>query len=196
MSIKYDIHVIENHRGSGKEKKFVNIQNKGMLGERQLERRMERSSCITVSDAKAVFAEMRTQAVHELSHGNRVHIPGIGYLSLQAATMKPCDDGITSGMIYVRNVKFRPEEQFLEDIRKDARFERSKYTTRSAPASNDTVRDTVVEYLQSHDNITTSRLRGVMALSGYKARQHLARLTNEGVLRKVGNNNAPYWVLK
>lgn len=195
MSIKYDIHFIENHRGSGGKKQFVNILSRGVLSPRQLERRMERSSSITAADAQAVFTELREQAVHELSHGNRLHIPGIGFLSLQAATVKPLDDNITSDMIYVRNIKFRPEELFLEDIRQEAHFEKSKYTTASTPADDDSVKDTIVAYLHSHDIITTSILRGEMSLSGYKARQHLERLTKAGVLRKIGNSNAPYWVL-
>lgn len=195
MSIKYDIHYIENHRGSGKPQQFVNIQNKGVLSVRQLEKRMERSSSITASDAKAVFEEIRSQAVRELSHGSRLHIPGLGFLSLQAATVGPCEGDIKSDMIFVRNIKFRPEEQFLEEIRKNAKFEKSKYTTLSAPATDDVVEDYIVDYLQTNTNITTTKLRSLMGLSGYKARQHLARLTKEGVLQKFGNHNSPYWIL-
>lgn len=196
MSIKYDIHLMKNHCGTGRTKLFVNILHEDPIDDRQLEAKMENSASITASDVRGVLTELSAQAVSELSSGHRFHIPGIGYLSLQASTKCKSIPDVKGYQIYLRNLKFRPEEQLLNAVRSRVTFERSVYTTASKPTTDSEVREFVLDYIRKHTYITTALLSSNMHLSRYLSRKYLTALTDSGVLEQRGNYNSPLWVIK
>ena len=84
MSVNIDLHTFKNFSGSGKEQKFVSIQQGKPLTRRKIEELLQARCTITRADAEAVFTALADLAKEQLSMGNRFYIPEIGYLSLVA----------------------------------------------------------------------------------------------------------------
>ena len=86
MSIKYEIHSIKNSKGSGKEQEFVRIFDNPPQTDQQLEGHIQDNCSLTKGDVQAALMTLRDCMIHELSCGNRFHIPEIGYFSSVCAT--------------------------------------------------------------------------------------------------------------
>ena len=82
MSIKYEIQSIKNSKGTGKEQEFVRIFENPPQTDRQLESHIQDNCSLTKGDVQATLMTLRDSMINELSHGNRFHIPEIGYFSL------------------------------------------------------------------------------------------------------------------
>ena len=79
MSIKYEIHSIKNSEGTGKERHFARIFEQEPMTATQLESHIQNNCSLTKSDVRATLMSLRECIAHELSRGNRVYIPEIGY---------------------------------------------------------------------------------------------------------------------
>ena len=120
MSIKYTVQQIENAVGSGEARPFVRLQQGVAMTTEQLAAKIAASSTLTPADVKAVMSELCHYAKEELKAGNRFYLPEIGYLSLSVGNT-PSDmlpKGVLTGKdIFVRNVDFKPELRFLNEIK-------------------------------------------------------------------------------
>lgn len=91
MSIKYEIHSIKNSKGTGEEQEFVRIFEYPPQTDRQLESHIQNNCSLTKGDVQVTLMTLRDCMIHELSHGNRFHIPEIGYFSLAVDLDMPED---------------------------------------------------------------------------------------------------------
>lgn len=91
MSIKYEIQSIKNSKGTGKEQEFVRIFENPPQTDRQLESHIQDNCSLTKGDVQATLMTLRDSMINELSHGNRFHIPEIGYFSLAVNLDMPDD---------------------------------------------------------------------------------------------------------
>ena len=143
MSIKYEIHSIKNAKGTGKEQEFVRIFENQPQTDRQLESYIQDSCSLTKGDIQATLMTLRDCMIRELSHGNRFHIPEIGYFSLSVDLNLP--DGkplekVRGDDISVRNIKFRPDAELLSEVKKNVRFERAKFSSKSRQYTEEELR--------------------------------------------------------
>ena len=116
MSIKYEIHTIENSQESGEECNFARIFEHEPMTAKQLKSHIQASCSLTEGDIEATLSALREHMIHELSHGNRFYIPSIGYFSLSVDLDMPDDkpiDKVRGDYISVRNIKFRPDATIL-----------------------------------------------------------------------------------
>lgn len=69
MAISYDIKVIKNSKGEGKEQKFVKIYQSNPLTTDEICKKIEQSTSLTSSDILATLLALRNVAKTELAKG-------------------------------------------------------------------------------------------------------------------------------
>lgn len=198
MVIKYEVQSIENSEGKGVSRPFIRLHQGRSMTTDELADKLAASSTLTAADMKAVMSELCHYAKEELSAGNRFYLPEIGYLSLSVSNTPPekkPNGKLTGKDIYLRNIDFRPEAKFLNEIRGKVHFEKSKYTTLSTRYTEDEMWQKTEAFLVENGYLTQSLLRSLFGLSKYMAAQWLSRFIAAGKLVKKGTQRAPLYFL-
>lgn len=176
MNINYEVHEIENAQGRGEARAYVSLRTSKSKTIDEMSDMIERATTVTAADVKAVMSEFCHVAVGELSSGCRVHIPGLGYLSLSAAYAKTENNGkgeITGKDIFVRSIRFKPEARFLSGVRKRSSFRKSRDTSVSVRYRDVDIWQAVSDYLSTHDFVTRRIMCEQFGLSDYMAARWL-----------------------
>lgn len=187
MSIKYEVHNIENAVGTGEKRKYVQLKTMKPKTMDELASQIAHSCSLTASDVKAVMSELRQVAVEDLSSGIRFHLPELGYLSLAVGntpTDKLPEGKITGKDIFLKNINFQPESSFLRDVRGKVRFEKSKYSSASTSYSEEELWQRIEAYLKENKHITRRTMREQFGLSEHIAKLWLGKFVEEGRLVK------------
>lgn len=198
MSIKYEIHSIKNSKGTGKEQEFVRIFECPPRTDRQLEDHIQSNCSLTKGDVQATLMTLRDCMIHELSHGNRFHIPEIGYFSLAVDLDMPEDkpmEKVRGDYISVRNIKFRPDAELLNEVRRSTRFERARFSSKSRQYTEDELLRRIKEHLATNNCITRRDLELNFGLRQSAALKWLRHFTETGILKKEGARNSPVYFL-
>ena len=198
MSIKYEIHSIKNSKGTGEEQEFVRIFENPSQTDLQLENHIQDNCSLTKGDVRATLIALRDSMIHELSHGNRFHIPEIGYFSLAVDLDMPDDkhmEKVRGDYISVRNIKFRPEAELLNEVKSNARFERAKFSSKSRQYTEEELLSRIREYLAANNCITRRDLELNFGLRQSAALKCLKHFTEIGILKKEGARNSPVYFL-
>lgn len=198
MSIKYEIHSIKNSKGTGEEQEFVRIFENPSQTDQQLENHIQDNCSLTKGDVRATLIALRDSMIHELSHGNRFHIPEIGYFSLAVDLDMPDDkpmDNVRGDYISVRNIKFRPDAELLSEVKGNARFERAKFSSKSRQYTEEELLARIKEYLAANNCITRRDLELNFGLRQSAALKCLKHFTEIGILKKEGARNSPVYFL-
>lgn len=198
MNIKYNIQSIKNAQGNGKDREFVRLYENGPLSPRQLEEHIRNHTSLTPGALHGVLDTLGDCMAHALSEGTRFHLPGIGYFSLGARLDKPdsaADGKIRGNQIKVDGIKFRPEARLLARVKRNARFERARYSTRSRQYTEAELLAKIKDYLATNSCITRRILEMEFKLRETAALKWLRHFTETGVLIKDGTSNAPIYLL-
>lgn len=198
MNIKYNIQSIKNAQGNGKDREFVRLYENGPLSPRQLEEHIRNHTSLTLGALHGVLDTLGDCMAHALSEGTRFHLPGIGYFSLGARLDKPdsaADGKIRGNQIKVDGIKFRPEARLLARVKRNARFERARYSTRSRQYTEAELLAKIKDYLATNSCITRRILEMEFKLRETAALKWLRHFTETGVLIKDGTSNAPIYLL-
>ena len=198
MSIKYEIHSIKNSKGSGKEQEFVRIFDNPPQTDQQLEGHIQDNCSLTKGDVQAALMTLRDCMIHELSCGNRFHIPEIGYFSLAVDLDIPEDkpaEKVRGDYISVRNIKFRPDAELLNEVKTNVRFERAKFSSKSRQYTEEELLEKIKEYLAANNCITRRDLERNFGLRQSAALKCLKHFTETGMLKKEGARNSPVYFL-
>lgn len=193
MRIKYEIHSIKNSKGTGEEQEFVRIFEYPPQTDRQLESHIQNNCSLTKGDVQATLMTLRDCMIHELSHGNRFHIPEIGYFSLAVDLDMPDDkpmEKVRGDYISVRNIKFRPDAELLKEVKRNARFERAKFSSKTRQYTEEELLARIKEYLAVNKCITRRDLELNFGLRQSAALKCLKHFTEIGILKKKGEKFA------
>ena len=197
MAIKYELHSIKNSAGSGEDRKFVHIFDYPAMSERNLEEKIEHHSSLTRGDVKAVLSSLHDVICEELSNGNRVFIPEIGYLSLTVGIDMPEDkpiEKIKGNNICVKNINFKPTAELLQELKQTTRFEKAQFTSRSKNYTEEEMQEKLNEYFLNNDSISRREMEFDFHLSRYGAQKWLKHFVETGVLKNIGKGRAPVYV--
>lgn len=195
-TIKYEVQKIHNVLGSGEDRPFIRLRMGKALSTDELSERIERSCSATKSDVKAVMSELRHVIIDELSYGNRVYLPEIGYLELSVSNIPPTKkkDGKISGKdIYLKGINFEPEKSIVSELATKVNFEKSDYTTLSANYTEEELWSKIESYLKGNRYLTCRSMVSEFGLSKYIARKWLAKFVEEGKLVKEGTPHQPIY---
>ncbi len=195
MSIKFDIHSIENSNGSGEQRLFARPQYAQPLSLKQLEESISHSCTLTASDIRGVLAALSHVMTTELAAGHRVHLPGIGYFALKVGLNMPEGRAKPKGnQLYASSIRFRPETSVMTDLRQRVSFERMEGTTRSHKYNPDEMAEKVKTYLATHRFLNRKTMEEEFGLRKSAALRWLKQLTEQGILVKDGPKSSPVYL--
>lgn len=199
MSIKYEIHTINNSQGTGENRHYAHIFENQPMSVKELETHIQDSCSLTKGDVEAAMSALRENMVRELSSGSRFYIPGIGYFSLSVDLDMPEGkpiEKVRADYISVRNIKFRPEASVLQDVRRNVRFEHATFTTKSRQHTEETLLAGIKEFLATHRCINRRDMELQFGLRQSAALKWLKHFTEKGILQKEGARNSPVYYLR
>lgn len=197
MDVKFEIGTINNAEGKGKVRQFVKLQQGKSISADELASAIEHECTLSSADIKAVFTALRYHVENELSNGKRLHVPGLGYLSLSASIGDTeTKRKITGRDVYLRGINFLPESSLLAGVRRGLRFTRARRVSRSMRYDADELWEKVAVYLASHHYITCRDMRSEFGLSDRLARRWLATFVEQGRLVKAGSRSLAMYFRK
>ena len=198
MAIKYEIHYLPNAGGNDETRRFAHIFEEPPMDDKKMIERIAKHSCLGEGEVSAVLMRLRDIIEEDLQEGKRVNIPEVGYLSLSADLdmdeLKP-DSKVRADYVSVRGIKFRPNADLLKQVKYHTRFEKSPYTSRSYPFSEETLKEKIKEYLKTHRSIDRRVLEMEFHIRKQTALNWLKKLVASGFLIKEGARNAPVYFL-
>ena len=198
MAIKYEIHYLPNAGGNEETRRFAHIFEQPAMTDKQMIERIAQHSCLGKGEVATVFMQLRDIIEEDLQDGKRINIPEIGYLSLSVNLdmdeLKP-DSKVRADYVSVRGIKFRPNEDLLKQVKYHTHFEKSQYTSRSYPFSEDTLKEKIREYMKDHRSINRRTLEMEFHIRKQTALNWLKQLEKSGFLMKEGSRNAPVYFL-
>ena len=198
MAIKYEIHYLPNAGGNDETRRFAHIFEEPAMSDKQMIERIAKHSCLGEGEVSAVLMRIRDIIEEDLKDGRRVNIPEIGYLSLSADLtmddLKP-DSKVRADYVSVKGIKFRPNADLLKQVKHHTHFEKSQYTSRSYPFSEDTLKEKIKEYLKVHRSINRRTLEMEFHIRKQTALNWLKKLVDSGFLIKEGSRTAPVYFL-
>lgn len=198
MAIKYEIHYLPNAGGKGKTRRFAHIFEEPAMKDQQVIERLAKHSCMGEGEVSAVLMNLRHMIEEDLRDGRRVNIPGIGYLSLSADLdmdeLKP-DSKVRADYVSMRGIKFRANANLVKEVKRKVHFEKSQYTSRSYPFSEETLKEKIREYLKTNRSINRRVLEREFYIRKQTALNWLNRLVDSGFLIKEGARNSPVYFL-
>lgn len=198
MAIKYEIHYLPNAGGEGKTRRFAHIFEEPAMKDQQVIERLAKHSYMGEGEVSAVLMNLRHMIEEDLRDGRRVNIPGIGYLSLSADLdmdeLKP-DSKVRADYVSMRGIKFRANTNLVKEVKRKVHFEKSQYTSRSYPFSEETLKEKIREYLKTNRSINRRVLEREFYIRKQTALNWLNRLVDSGFLIKEGARNSPVYFL-
>ena len=198
MAIKYEIHYLPNAGGNEETRRFAHIFEQTAMTDKQMISRIARHSCLGEGEVSSVLMKLRDIIEEDLQEGRRINIPEIGYLSLSVDLdmdeLKP-DNKVRAEYVSVRGIKFRPNADLLKQVKYHTHFEKSQYTSRSYPFSEDALKEKIREYLKHNRSINRKVLEAEFHIRKQTALNWLKKLEKSGFLIKEGSRNAPVYFL-
>ena len=199
MELKYDIYSIQNAVGTGEQRKYGRLKQYEPLTAKELEIKIQNRCSLTKGDVAAVLCELHDIAVEEFSQGRRFYIPEIGYFSLSVGLKMPeenPDKKITGKEVRLMGINFQPEKKLLEEVGRNIRFVRSRYSSQSTQYSEEKLLGKIKEYLQTNRYITCKIMRFQFGLTQYTAQKWLNYFCDKEILVKDGTPHSPIYFLK
>ena len=198
MAIDYSIRALKNFNGEGLNWKYVKADMQKPMSQEKLEQQIAANCTVTPSDIRAVLASLYEVAADELAAGRMFHIPEIGSLSLKIAVDNPDQyqfDKVSGKDIRVKNILFRPEKKFLDQVKKNSTFTRSSSYHESKDYTVEDVKKMIVEYTRNSPLITTRVMNLEFGIRKTRALKFLKYLVDTGFLIKYGPANSPVYML-
>ena len=199
MELKYDIYSIQNASGTDERRKYVRLKQHEPLTAKDLETKIQNRCSLTKGDVAAVLCELRDIAVEEFSQGRRFYIPEIGYFSLSVGLEMPEDNPdkkITGKEVRLTGINFQPEKKFIEEVRRNIKFVRSRYSSQSTQYTEEKLLAKIKEYIETNRYITCKIMRIQFGLTQYTAQKWLNHFCDKGIMVKDGTPHSPIYFLK
>ncbi len=199
MAIKYEIHYLPNAGGNDETRRFAHLFEEPAMTDKQMIERIAKHSCLGEGEVSAVLMRLRDIIEEDLQEGRRVNIPEVGYLSLSADLdmdeQKP-DSKVRADYVSVKSIKFRPNADLLKLVKRRTHFEKSAYTSRSYPFSEELLKEKIKEYLKTNRTINRRTLEFEFHIRRQTALNWLKKLVDSGFLVREGSRTAPVYFLK
>ena len=101
-------------------------------------------------------------------------------------------DKVTGNNIRLRNINFKPTAELLNEVARQVRFERSKYTTKSRRYTEEQLWDKIVAFIKEHDYICRRDMEYHFSLRQQTALEMVEAFYRERASGKGGGNKCSY----
>ena len=169
--------------------RFVRVEHQ-TIGLRRLSKDIEQATSLTSADILATITSLKEEMARQMMMSNKVHLPGIGYFSI-ALKGEVYEDPRTHRYrlrnAAVRTVKFRPDREFLNEMRG---LELENWTYKVGRTSVPTAGEidaALDELFVRNPVFSVSDFRGFLHLSSATAYRILSRLEKEERIVNIGS---------
>lgn len=189
---KYDFFITPDPEKTEKTKYIAKIVNDGDLDINEIARLTEHYTRTSRGAILLAWDSILTRVIEALKEGKRVHLDGLGYLSL-AATSKVVDapDEFRAESVHYKGVNFRPDKSCNRNLC-ITKFERT-HVKHSSTTHPDEIRTFLREFFRSNEYITCRILSQKCKLSVTSAGRKMRELVAEGMLKHPGPRNSAFY---
>lgn len=194
MPAEYDFYKNPIPPGSKRKPRLhARIVTNGTISTEELAEEIHGRSTLTTADIHATLIALSKMITEHLRRGDRVHINGLGYLqmTLQCPPVKYPKE-IRAESVHFKSVAFRPEIA-LKDALKTTHFIRTTRKNHSASYSEIEVDSLLTGYFLDHPSISREKFQDLCCFTKGTANRRLAKLVQEGKLRKEGLYRFPVY---
>lgn len=193
--IKFDIY---ESPGDGEKKKYhVRNTNRQTIASKDLIHEATKYSTVSRSDWTAVVEGLIDCLSEHLSEGKRIHINGLGYLSVNIGSSESENPkAMTRCTVQVTGINFQPEKSFLKGVRNKAHFVRERYKHHTVDLSPIEVDGLLTEYFKDHRSITCTQFQQTCGMTRTTAYRRLATLVQgeHPSLQREGFKNSTVYI--
>ena len=198
--MKYDVYNIPDPKHPGEQLQHLRQISWGVLSHEELVNMMcSHGSGLTRGIVVACLTKLSSVLSEAMANGKKPHINGIGTFSLQLKKKETSSvedlHKVRSNGVEVKTVTFRPSEEFLFDVDRQCRYEKSDMTNRSSNKSLAELTELVKQFLSVHPFITRYDFEHLAGLTSSTAKRRLQALVSEGVIKNIGYTKNPLYVL-
>lgn len=192
MAAKYDFYKNPAPDGSENNGKYhARVVPNGTVTPRELAKKIQSRCTASTADVAAVLTSLADVMVDELKEGRRIHIAGIGYLTLTLKcpeTESP--NGIRAESIRFKSIAFRPEARLKEQLA-HMEFERVKTKRHSSQLSEAGVDELLTRHFSTHPYLTRLEFERLCGYTPATANRKLKSLYEQGKLANINRKQYP-----
>ena len=169
------------------------INTKTLIGE------IEKMSCITSSDVKAVLDALANVSVNHLSMGHSVHLDGLGVLSIALKNRKITDpDERLRNDIKIGRVTFKAERSIVNQLQKCSFHRHRKLEKTTLVPTDEKLLEMIAQHLEETNEtvFTRATLQRLTGLSRKTVCRLLKQLVETDKLVRKGTERNPFYTLK
>ncbi len=194
MPVKYEFYpnpAAEENPGAPRY--HVRTVTEGTVDTPWLARKIQSRCTASSADVKAVLEALQEVVVEELTEGRRVHIDGLGYLSMTLAcpSLEP-GRAIRAESVRFKSVAFRAEAGLKEKLAA-ARFERADRKRHSSSFTAAETDELLARYFAAHATLSRQNFQHLFGCLKTTANRRLKALVKEGKLRNIGLRQFPLY---
>lgn len=195
MAISYEFYETPNPKKDGKKSYHPRTVSWHKVTTEKLAQEIQYESSLTRADVKAVLTSLADKLANHLADGQKVHLEGIGYLSvsLQCDREIHNQEDMKRAPVMFKAVNFRADEELKKKLRR-AKMERSNIRQHSMPLTDEEIDAKLDEYFATHPIITRRQFQHLCLLRDSTAHRHIRRLLEEGKLRNVNTSRNPIYM--
>lgn len=194
MAIKFDYYHIPPTFGEEKDSKryYARVVGGQTVDVEAMAPQIQTSSALSKGDVIHAVEALATEIQHQLSEGNHVYLPGIGYFSLSLSAPKDADPEKThSQQIKIKKVEFRADQRLKDALNEKASFKRSEVKHHSNKLSDVEVEHMLREAFIKNPYIYRSDFAEMGGLTRATSQRYLNKLIQEGKIVKKGSQRFP-----
>lgn len=189
---KYDFFITPDPEKTEKTKYIAKVVNDGDIDINEIARLTEHYTRANRGAILLAWDSILTRVMEALKEGKRVHLDGLGYLSL-SATSKVMDapDEIRAESVHYKGIHFRPDRACNRSLC-TTRFERT-HVKHSQTTSPDEMMAFLTRHFQANEYITCRILSKACGLSITSAGRKMRELVANGILKHPGPRNSAFY---
>lgn len=175
----------------------------GTQSSKAIEEDVSKVCTATRGDIQLVFTSISEKMLDYMLQGYAVNIKELGTFSVTLKSKSPIknNDKAVNSVVTIKNIIFRPEKQFIEQLRHRAEFSfadsyNHDNSMKDFEHKNSETDKIIIDYIKENGFITRRMIQSLLNITRYKAYKHIDRMISEG---KIINNNyinsSPVYVL-
>lgn len=198
MAITFDFYRTPSASGKSKdasENYHARVVGGTTVGLDSLVSRIQQRCTLSKGDITAAVDELSTELVNELSNGNHVYLPGIGYFSLSLSAPKnACPEQTHNQHIQVKKVEFRADQHLKDALKERATFRRSPLKHHSAVLSEEEIERKLCDTFNEVPYLSRPDFAKLTGLTRMTAQRQLDRFVEAGKMVKKGSPHFPMYL--
>lgn len=195
MAISYEFYETPNPKKDGKKSYHPRTVSFHKVTTEKLAQEIQYESSLTRADVKAVLTSLADKLANHLADGQKIHLEGIGYLSVSLQCDKEIhnQEDMKRAPVSFKAVNFRADEELKKKLRR-TKMERSTIRLHSMPLTDEEIDAKLAEHFATQPIITRRNFQRLCLLRDSTAHRHIRRLLEEGKLRNVNTSRNPIYM--